>query len=68
MDQKLYYSFYEFVENDDIDYTGIKEIANRVGHTIVNENEFQNLKTLANNFLATKKVEDFEKFEKEIKK
>ena len=68
MDQKLYYSFYEFVENDDIDYTGIKEIANRVGHTIVNENEFQNLKTLANNFLVTKKVEDFEKFEKEIKK
>ena len=68
MDQKLYNSFYEFVENDEIDYTGIKEVATRFGKAIVNENEFQNLKNLADNFLATKKLDDFEKFENEIKR
>lgn len=68
MDQKLYNSFYEFVENDEIDYIGIKEVATRFGKAIVNENEFQNLKNLADNFLATKKLDDFEKFENEIKR
>lgn len=67
MDQKLYNSFYEFVENDEIDFTGIKEVATRFGHTIVNENEFQSLKNLADHFLATKRMDDFEKFEDGIK-
>jgi hypothetical protein len=67
MDQKMYNSFYEFVENDEIDYPGIKEVATRFGKKIADEREFQGLKVLADNFLATKKIDDFEKFEKGIK-